>query len=240
MHPNHSTVHEQLGSYQHCMLPVILAAAQAAKDKCKQFQDIAHSMFFASKPSGTSVHASQAEETLQKYKDGVPIKLNCWGCGEDHLWMTKGKITCPRSKDPQVIKNAETSFANFKAALRWGGSSKPKSNGGKKTGKSTIKFEDLDKCSQKKMRETVLAMSADIGSTASTIPSSVTSVSSGLLGAGSKVFMLLVAVFNITPPSSQVLPVSTLSHILCCSWGQLSAVPIVLLFAALLILPPHS
>jgi hypothetical protein len=119
--------------------------------------------------------------------------------------MTKGKITCPCSNNPQVIKNTEISFANYKAALKRVGSSKLKSNGGKKTGKRTIEFKDLDKRSQKKMRETMLAMSADIGSTASTIPSSVSSVSSGASGAGPKVFMLSVPIFNITPPSCRVL-----------------------------------
>jgi hypothetical protein len=82
MYPHHSTVHDLLGSYQRCMLPVIFAVAQAAGDKCKQFQDIACGMlasqgFFASMPSGASVHASQAEQTLRKYKDSVPIKHIC-------------------------------------------------------------------------------------------------------------------------------------------------------------------
>jgi hypothetical protein len=172
MYPYHSTVHDLLGSYQRHMLPIILAAAQAAKDECKQFQDIERGMlasqgFFASTPSGASVHASQAEQTLRKYKDHVPIKRICWGCGEDHSWMTKGKINCPRSKDPQVIQKLESSFANYNAALKRGGSSKSKADGGKKTGKRTIKFKDLNKRSQKKMRETILATSADIGSTAS-------------------------------------------------------------------------
>jgi hypothetical protein len=105
INPHHSTVHDLSGSYQHCMLSVILAATQAAKDKCKQFQDIVRGMlasqgFFASTPSGASVYARQDGQTLQKYKDGVPIKHICWGCGKDHSWMTKGKITCPCSKDP--------------------------------------------------------------------------------------------------------------------------------------------
>jgi hypothetical protein len=196
------------------MLPVILAAAQAAKDECKQIQDIACGMlasqgFFASTPSSASVHVSQAEQTLQKYKDGVPNKCIYWGCGEDHSWMTKGKITCPRGKDPQVIKNAETAFLTYKASLRRGGSFKSRADGGKKTGKRTIefKFKDLDKCLQKKMHETMLAMSADIGSTVSMILSSISSTSSRALGAGPKVFMLSVPIFNITPPSLQVLPV---------------------------------
>ncbi len=131
------------------MLPVILAAAQVAKDKCKQFQDIARGMlasqgFFASMPSGARVHASLADQTLKKYKNGVPIKRICWGCGKDHSWMTKDKITCPCSKDPQVIKNAETSFVNYKAALKRGGSSKQKADRGKKTGKRTMEFKDLN------------------------------------------------------------------------------------------------
>jgi hypothetical protein len=133
MNPHHSTIHNLSGSYQHHMLPVILSTAQVAKDKCKQFQDIARGMltsqgFFASTPSGASVHASQAEQTLQKYKDGVPIKHIFWGCSKNQSWMTKGKIICPCSKEPQVIKNAETSFKNYKAALRSGGSSKQKAD----------------------------------------------------------------------------------------------------------------
>jgi hypothetical protein len=89
MYLHHSTVHDLLGSYQRCMLPVILAAAQAAEDECKQFQDIACGMlasqgFFASMPSSASVYASQAEQTLQRYKGGVPMKRICWGCGKDH------------------------------------------------------------------------------------------------------------------------------------------------------------
>jgi hypothetical protein len=149
MYPNHSTIHDQSGSYQRCMLPVILATAQAAEDECKQFQDIARGMlasqgFFASTPSGTGVHLRQAEQTLQKYKDGVPIKRIFRGCGKDHLWMTKDRITCPRRKDPQVIKNAETSFGNYKAALKRGGSSKPKADKGEKTGQRTIELKDLE------------------------------------------------------------------------------------------------
>ncbi len=79
--------------------------------------------------------------------------------------MVKGKIVCPRGKEPQIIKNAETKFASYKAALKWGGSTKSKSDGGKPTGKKSIEFKNLDERSQKKMHEIVLAMTADYDST---------------------------------------------------------------------------
>jgi len=110
MYPNYLLVHDLSGSYQHRMMSVILSAAQAAEDECKQFQDIARGMlgsqgFFASVSAGAgaSIYASQAEQTLTKYsKDGKPIKRVCWGCGGDHTWMIKGVIMCPRKNEPQI------------------------------------------------------------------------------------------------------------------------------------------
>jgi hypothetical protein len=101
--PNHSNIHDLAESYQRQMLPVILAAAQAAKDECKRFQDITRRMlasqkFFASTPGSVSAYAIQVEQTLQKYMDGKPIKRSCWGCGGDHAYMVKGKIVCPCGK----------------------------------------------------------------------------------------------------------------------------------------------
>ncbi len=40
-YPQHSSAHDLSGVYQRRMLPVILTAAQAAKDECQQIQDIA-------------------------------------------------------------------------------------------------------------------------------------------------------------------------------------------------------
>ena len=85
MYPNHSLVHDLLGSYQRRMMSVILSAAQAAENECKQFQDIARGMlasqaFFASVlvGAGAGIYASQAEQTLTKYsKDRKPVKRVC-------------------------------------------------------------------------------------------------------------------------------------------------------------------
>ena len=80
MYPNHSLVHDLSGSYQRRTMSVILSAAQAAEDECKQFQDIARGMlasqgFFASASAGAGagVYASQAEQTLTKY--GIVISI---------------------------------------------------------------------------------------------------------------------------------------------------------------------
>jgi hypothetical protein len=71
------------------MLPIILAAAQAAKDKCKLIQDITRTMrssqgiFF----QGANVPASYAKKYLSQYKQGSGAKervcLHCWGCNGD-------------------------------------------------------------------------------------------------------------------------------------------------------------
>ena len=210
MYPNHSIVHDLSGHYQRRMMSVILTAAQAAEDECKQFQDIARGMlasqgFFASASAGAGagVYASQAEQTLTKYdKDGKPVKRTCWGCGGDHSWMLKGVIVCPRKGEPQVVQAAENKFAEYKAKIKKGDKAK---GGDKGKGKRSVEFKDLDDASKKKIRETVLAMAAsDSSSTTSTV-----STISGASTAGPRVFMLSlpVPVFNITPPSRRVLPV---------------------------------
>ena len=214
MYPSHSLVHDLAGSYQRRMMPVILSAAQAAEDECKQFQDIARGMmasqgFFASASAGASagVYASQAEQTLQKYdKDGKPVKRACWGCGGDHSWMLKGVIVCPRKNDPKVVQAAENKFVEYKAKMKKGDKARDSEKGRRKR---TVEFKDLDDASQKKMREAVLAMAAsDSSSTTSTV-STISSRSPGADATGPRVFMLSlpVPVFNITPPSRRVLPV---------------------------------
>ena len=214
MYPNHSLVHDLSGSYQRRMMSVILSAAQAAEDECKQFQDIARGMlasqgFFASASAGAGagIYASQAEQTLTKYdKDGKPVRRTCWGCGGDHSWMLKGVIVCPRKGDPLVIQAAEKRFVEYKAKFKKGDKGK---EGGKGKGKRSVEFKDLDEASQKKIRETVLAMAAsDTSSTTSTV-SSISTRSPAVDAAGPRVFMLSlpVPVFNITPPSRRTLPV---------------------------------
>jgi hypothetical protein len=76
-YPNHSTVHDLTGAYQHSQLPFILAAAQAVEDKVKQMQDIDHGMlgqgFYSSIIGGGEVPAfpSQAKKTPQRH--GPPV-----------------------------------------------------------------------------------------------------------------------------------------------------------------------
>jgi hypothetical protein len=100
MYPAHSTVHNLNGAYQRQQLPVILAAAQAAKDKVKGVQDIARGLLgqgFYSNIIGNdaSAYPSQAEKTLSRYGDrrddhtkGRECRhLECFGCGGDHSWI---------------------------------------------------------------------------------------------------------------------------------------------------------
>jgi hypothetical protein len=110
--------------------------------------------------------------------------------------MQKGKVVCPRESKPQVIKATADRYAAWKATLKQG-SGKYKSQ---TKGKKNIEYKDLDKNSKKKMRETILAMSPDGSSTASsTIISGNTSTPSS--APGPIVFIITAPVFNITPPS---------------------------------------
>jgi hypothetical protein len=116
--------------------------------------------------------------------------------------MRKGKIVCPRSSNPQVIKKAVERYVEFKDAQAKRGQ-KPK---GKNRKEKMVEYKDLDERSKKKMRETVLAIIAEEKKAAIT----TTSSSSLISEPGPAVFMistLLVPVFNITPPSCCVLPV---------------------------------
>ncbi len=159
------------------------------------------------KASGDAgAYTSQAKNTRDYYKDGatnVRPPCNCWGYGGNHLWMQKGKIVCPRGSKPQVIKAATNEYAAYKEELKRS-SVKPKSL---VKGKKTVEYKDLDKKSKEKMRETILAMSADGSSTASsTIMLSNNSTPSS--APGPIIFMISAPIFNITPPSQRVLPVS--------------------------------
>ncbi len=155
MYPNHLLVHDLSGSYQRCMMSIILSAAQAAEDECKQFQDIARGMlasqgFFAtaSAGAGARIYASQAKQTLTKYdKVGKPVKRACWGCGGNHTWMIKGVIMCPCKSDPQVVQAAEKRFSEYKAKFKKSDKTK---EGEKGKGKRIVEFKDLDDASKKK------------------------------------------------------------------------------------------
>jgi hypothetical protein len=102
--------------------------------------------------------------------------------------MKQVNIVCPRSTEPQILKNVEERYVAYKNDLTKCGD-KPKSKG-----KRTIEYKDLNKRSKKKMRETVLAIDA------STAPSVLT-VSVSTARFGPAIFMLHVPMFNMTPPA---------------------------------------
>jgi hypothetical protein len=117
--PRHSSAHDLSGAYQRRILPIILAAAQAAKDKCQQIQDITRKIvtsqgFFMQGTPGAKAYPSQAETTIAKYKECTQVKervqLHCWGFSGNHSWMHRGVITCPCSTEPQVLTKAADSY----------------------------------------------------------------------------------------------------------------------------------
>jgi hypothetical protein len=99
-------VHDLSIAAQRVKLPIILAAAQLAKDEVHQLQDIAHSVtggqgFHIQVPTGVPTgttpsfivptYPSQAERTLGKYKapaeerPTIPfIQSCCFGCKGPH------------------------------------------------------------------------------------------------------------------------------------------------------------
>jgi hypothetical protein len=206
-YPMHSTIHNLLGSYQCQQLPFILAAAQSAEDKCKHIQEVAWGMlqshgFFLQGIGSAGTLASQAENTIAKYKDRPPTKLNCWGCGGNHSWMKAGKIICPHGTEPIVIK---TTKEKCKAYRKMHGNKNSKQ---KKGGRCKfVEFHDLDETSQKKYCKTVLAMSATDGASTSSTTSLVTTSTTSVGSA--QIFMLSfpVPVFSMTPPSCCVFPI---------------------------------
>jgi hypothetical protein len=118
-YPQHLSAHDLSKAYQHRMLPVILVAAQAAKDECQQIQDIACKIvtsqgFFMQGTPGAKVYPSQAETTIAQYKEGTQfkdqVKLHCWGCGGNYSWMRCGVVTCPRGTEPQFLTKAKASY----------------------------------------------------------------------------------------------------------------------------------
>jgi hypothetical protein len=94
----HSTVHDLSGLCQCQQLPFILAAAQSTEDKCKHIKEVTWGTmlqsqgFFLQGVGSAGTLASQAKNTIAKYKDHAPTKLNYWGCGGNHSWMKAGKM----------------------------------------------------------------------------------------------------------------------------------------------------
>ena len=139
MYPAHSTVHNLNDAYQWQQLPVILAAAQAAKDKVKGVQDIARGLLgqgFYSNIIGddASAYPSQAEKTLSSYGDRRDDRtkghecrpLECFGCGGDHSWMKDKKIICPRRAEPAIIKHAAKANKKYLERVKELGSKRSK------------------------------------------------------------------------------------------------------------------
>jgi hypothetical protein len=92
-YPQHSSTHNLSGAYQRRMLPVILAAVQAAKNECQQIQDITRKIvtsqgFIMQGAPSAKAYPSQAETTIAQYKEGTQfkerVKLHFWGCSGNH------------------------------------------------------------------------------------------------------------------------------------------------------------
>jgi hypothetical protein len=181
------------------MLPVVLKAAQAAKDECQQIQNIAGKIvtsqgYFMQGMPGAKAYPSQAERTITQYKEGTQtkehVKLHYWGCGSNHSWMRRGVVTCPCSTEPQVLAKAKENYEKWMVEVKKGGI-KPKAKGKERKAKIT-KFDDLDKLTQKKYHESILASLVAGASTASSTVLTITSAPStpALSVPGPSVFML--------------------------------------------------
>jgi hypothetical protein len=186
LYPNHADVHDLSSAAQRAKLPVILAAAQLAKDEVHQLQDIARSVnggqgFHVQVPPGVPTggtpsfiipaYPSQAERTLIKNEaptgDKTPkipyIQTGCFGCKGPHPWMTGGKIVCPFGNDPRVKANADREYAAYKTrrAERFRGRSDDRIGLKKKTKRTQpLDFSRLSADNQTRMREAVLASNA--------------------------------------------------------------------------------
>jgi hypothetical protein len=121
------------------------------------------------------------------------------------LYMCHGKIVSPCGSEPQVKKSTGKLYNAYKKDFKQHGF-KPKGKG-KGKGKKTVKVNDLDDRSKKKMRETVLAMLTNSTLLTSSTTSSMTRASTYPTGPGPAMFMVAVPVFNNTPPPCCILPV---------------------------------
>ncbi len=206
---NHSTLHNLTGMYQRSQLAIILAAAQAAKDKVKQMQDIARGMlgqgFYSNIIGGGDVPAfpSQAKKTMSHYqdrwcKDHKRLPLQCFGCDSPHPWMRDKKILCPNGTDPTCIKHGEEKYKEFCAWL-----TKLCLKCGSNWRRQVVDFQDMDKSEKKRMHVAVFASMATDNLQASSTFSITASTSGSAAGkAEPAVFMLTVPVapvFQVTP-----------------------------------------
>jgi len=208
MYPAHSTVHNMNGTYQRQQLPVILAAAQAAKDEVKGVQDIARGLLgqgFYSNIIGNdaSAYPSQAEKTLSRYgnrrndrtKGRERRPLECFGCGGDHSWMKDKKIVCPRGTEPAVIKRAADAYKKYLERVKELRSKRSRSR--------VVDFKDMATSDQKRMREAVLA------SQCNALQASSITGSSGSFLPGPVLFIVQVPddtfVLNATAPPRRML-----------------------------------
>jgi hypothetical protein len=221
-YPGHSTVHDLCGAYQRAQLPIILAAAQAAKDEVKQMQDIACGMlgqgFYSNVIGGgdAPAFASQAEKTLSNYKGGEDQRrkrrpLKCFGCGGDHSWMKDKKVVCPNSKDPANIRCAANQYKKYKERIT---EHRAKRGGNKR--RRVVDFKDMTPADQKQMREAVHASYTVDRSPKSSIPASTSA--SAATTSGPAIFMITVPIPPVlqNAPARRIIPVpiqAALPHI---------------------------
>jgi hypothetical protein len=212
-YPGHSTIHDLRGAYQRAQLPIILAAAQAAKDEVKQMQDIACGMLgqgFYSKIIGggdAPAFASQAEKTLSNYKGGKdqPRKrqpLKCFSCGGDHSLMKDKKVVCPNGKDPANIRRAADEYKKYKERIT---EHRAKRGGDKR--RRILDFKDMTPANQKRMREAVHASYTVDRSPESSIAASTSA--SAAAASGPAIFMITVPIAPVlqNAPAHRIIPV---------------------------------
>jgi hypothetical protein len=213
MYPMHLTIHDLNGAYQHQQLPIILAAAQAAKDKVKGMQDIARGLlgqgFYATVTGNdAAAYPSQAEKTLSCYGNGGDgtscrdcwRRRECFGCGGDHSWMSNKKVVCPCGSEAAVIRRAFKMYKKYLDRLKELRAQR---------GKGCIAdFKDLNPANQKRMRKAVLAIQGGSLQASSITSTSITS----LPLPGPAVFVIQVPDANATvlsaaAPARGILPV---------------------------------
>jgi hypothetical protein len=212
MYQAHSTAHNLNGAYQRQQLPIILAAAHAAKDEVEGVQEIARGLLgqgFYSNVTGVDAAAnpSQAKKTLSRYsgcrgddrdhsRNCKRFKKECFCCGGNHSWMKDKKIVCPWGTDPAVIRRASKNYKKYVEKL--------KEMRARRSKNRVVDFKDMAPSDQKRMREAVLAIQSN-NSQASSI-----TASTSLSLPGPAVFMIQVpdaTVLNTAAPARRILPV---------------------------------
>jgi hypothetical protein len=212
MYQAHSTVHNLNGAYQSQQLPIILAAAHAAKDKVKGMQEIARGLLgqgFYSNVTGVDAAAnpSQAKKTLSRYsghrgdnrdhgRNHERFKKECFGCGGDHSWMKDKKIVCPWGTDPAIIRRASENYKKYVEKL--------KEMRARRSKNRIVDFKDMAPSDQKRMHDAILAIQSN------NLQASLITASTSLSLPGPAVFMIQVpdaTVLNTAAPERRILPV---------------------------------